>query len=966
LFIGDASDIFTSTTAADVATTFTVSGTISGVPSSSTSGQWEFRVDDSFANDGPLTNGAVTYTAQGISDASSYNVTAIPGSGVSCQVSNASGTISGADVSNVDITCKAADTSPDAFVFTDQTDVAKDTVITSNTVTITGIDSATNISVMAGEYSIGCSSTFTTTAGTINNNETVCVRHTSASAETTETSTTLFVGDASDTFTSATAQDTVSTFEISGNISVDPSTSSAGSWELRINTGFFNDGALNDGNVTFGTGVADGAVYEVRLFPASGFDCTITNGSGTVSGANITNVLIGCGPEVITPPPADDETVAIKDWKFSNPLPQGEDVNLVLESSSAIIAMNALLQSTGVEALNVMQRGQTGEWFHIGRREVGLDFKAAVGLGSEFIAYHRQGADDFDSGLYSSNNGVDWSLISTTGVDFSNRNASSITSPLIIANGEIIGTGAHFAGDTYTRFIYRSADGRAWTETAVGEEQDFAAFGYTASNGDSNMVVSLRSFSTDNGVTWQASTITDNGSPVDPVDANVVWDGSQFVGVFGQDSYTSTNGATWAKHSAAANNSKGFNVDSLSSDGNGTIFAGIRISTELRKSADGISFSSVAAPGTNFSISNSLDTGFTASGLLLVVGENGQVFSSTDQGQTLVSETPGLRDSDSSNEVAVYSFATNGTVAVAGGMSAGAILRATDLSGWEEQTKPTYTVSFRNFTATDRYVGAHWTGDRFVLIGAGGTIVTSTDGITWTLQGNGQSSSSRSPSSADFAQSGQTVLVLNPNGRTLLRSTDNGASFTSSSLSSLGVDSGHLGLIHDGSNFILIGEEMASSVDGVTWTTNDLVFDQDADNVGVSELESIAFSNGVYAANYFGISVFSSDAINWNLVDSDDFALVANGRISCVNEVVDAVFYMACDDGVLYRSTNGSDWELEMGRREIIIDADNEEVSADNALDVVKLDLKGVSQFQGNLIVHGIGGAIMHKPFLVD
>jgi hypothetical protein len=96
------------------------------------------------------------------------------------------------------------DTTPDAFAFTDLVDVALDSVQTSAAVTITGINSAAALSVSGGEYALGCGAVFTTDPGTINNDETVCVRHTSAATPATGTDTTLTVGGVADTFTSTT------------------------------------------------------------------------------------------------------------------------------------------------------------------------------------------------------------------------------------------------------------------------------------------------------------------------------------------------------------------------------------------------------------------------------------------------------------------------------------------------------------------------------------------------------------------------------------------------------------------------------------------------------------------------------------------------------------------------------------------------------------------------------------------
>jgi uncharacterized delta-60 repeat protein len=101
-------------------------------------------------------------------------------------------------------TTREADTTPDAFSFDDQVDVEPSTIIISAPITISGIDALTPISTIGGDYSLGCTSNFSFTAGTVSNGQTVCVRHTSSSAGDTAVTTTLTVGGVSDVFTSTT------------------------------------------------------------------------------------------------------------------------------------------------------------------------------------------------------------------------------------------------------------------------------------------------------------------------------------------------------------------------------------------------------------------------------------------------------------------------------------------------------------------------------------------------------------------------------------------------------------------------------------------------------------------------------------------------------------------------------------------------------------------------------------------
>jgi len=97
----------------------------------------------------------------------------------------------------------AEDTTPNVFTFTDQTNVALNTLITSNNIIVSGINSPAVISITGGEYSIK-GGAFTPDPGIINNGDTVVVRHTSSASISTATNTTLTISGISDTFSSTT------------------------------------------------------------------------------------------------------------------------------------------------------------------------------------------------------------------------------------------------------------------------------------------------------------------------------------------------------------------------------------------------------------------------------------------------------------------------------------------------------------------------------------------------------------------------------------------------------------------------------------------------------------------------------------------------------------------------------------------------------------------------------------------
>ena len=90
-----------------------------------------------------------------------------------------------------------SNTIPNPFFFTDQTGVALNTTVTSNTITVSGVDAAAAISIKGGTYSING---VPSTSSTVSNGDTVTVQLTSSGSYSTPTSATLTIGGVSATF----------------------------------------------------------------------------------------------------------------------------------------------------------------------------------------------------------------------------------------------------------------------------------------------------------------------------------------------------------------------------------------------------------------------------------------------------------------------------------------------------------------------------------------------------------------------------------------------------------------------------------------------------------------------------------------------------------------------------------------------------------------------------------------------
>jgi hypothetical protein len=96
------------------------------------------------------------------------------------------------------------DRTPDPLAFEEQAGVEVGSVVVSNTVAITGIEAPVEISVFGGEYSLGCTPTFTALPGVAMPGDLVCIRHTASREPGVLKETTLIVGGVGSAFYSST------------------------------------------------------------------------------------------------------------------------------------------------------------------------------------------------------------------------------------------------------------------------------------------------------------------------------------------------------------------------------------------------------------------------------------------------------------------------------------------------------------------------------------------------------------------------------------------------------------------------------------------------------------------------------------------------------------------------------------------------------------------------------------------
>lgn len=194
--------------------------------------------------------------------------------GKTCVVSNATGTVNGADIEDVDINCVDQ---PYAVAGT-VSGLIGNVVLQNNgqnnlTITSNGTFVFSNLMNMGEDYAVsvltqpdGQTCTVANATGTIGGADVTNIAITCAS----------------------------STYTVGGSVS-----GLSGTVVLQNNNG--DDLTVSSGIFTFTSHIANIGPYSVKvLAQPMGQTCTVANGSGTVAGANVSNVVVTCSPSTST------------------------------------------------------------------------------------------------------------------------------------------------------------------------------------------------------------------------------------------------------------------------------------------------------------------------------------------------------------------------------------------------------------------------------------------------------------------------------------------------------------------------------------------------------------------------------------------------------------------------------------------------------------------------------------------
>jgi len=258
-----AADVNNVTVNCAAAPTYTLGGTVNGL----TSGQSVTLLNgtDTVATG----NGAFTFNVQ-VPVGVGYNVTAQSPSGMSCAVSNGSGVMPAANVSNVTVNCTTASTYTLGG-------------------TVTGLTAAQSVTLLnngAGAITVG-SGTFTfpvkPQAGASYN---VTAQNQPGMSCTVKNGS--GVMPAANVTNIAVSCVVAPTYTLGGTVS------GLTSGQSVTLTNVLDTVTVGNGTFTFGVQLSTGTSYSVTAQNPPGMTCAVSNGSGTMPAANVTNVAVNC------------------------------------------------------------------------------------------------------------------------------------------------------------------------------------------------------------------------------------------------------------------------------------------------------------------------------------------------------------------------------------------------------------------------------------------------------------------------------------------------------------------------------------------------------------------------------------------------------------------------------------------------------------------------------------------------
>ena len=251
-----------------VANTYTISGNVSGLADSGLVLQ-----NNGGDNRAISANGPFTFATALASGPYSVTIFAQPGNpSQTCSVTNGSGTLAGANITNVQVNC------------------------VTNTYTISGNVSSLTGSGLVLQNNLGNNRTISANGAFTFSAAIASGSNYSVTVSTQPSGQTCSVTNGAGTAASAPITNVLVSCANNPAFTVGGSVSGLGGSGLVLqNNGSDNRAISVDGVFTFTTAIASGSSYSVTVLThPTGQVCTVTNGSGTMANIAITNILVNC------------------------------------------------------------------------------------------------------------------------------------------------------------------------------------------------------------------------------------------------------------------------------------------------------------------------------------------------------------------------------------------------------------------------------------------------------------------------------------------------------------------------------------------------------------------------------------------------------------------------------------------------------------------------------------------------
>jgi uncharacterized delta-60 repeat protein len=454
------------------------------------------------------------------------------------------------------------------------------------------------------------------------------------------------------------------------------------------------------------------------------------------------------------------------------------------------------------------------------------------------------------------------------------------------ANLFVVST-THSGSPTSAAKIFTSPDGEVWTERYSTDTSTLNSLAY--GNGAFVIFTGSSIVRSTDGLNWTTHAAPATGSFIEFVNGQFLIASANTV-----DLHVSTDGLTWTTRSYGATGAREItyaNNQYLLTGDSGLLLTSPDATTWTRRVTN-----STAA----------LRSAAYNAGPWVVLGNTdfpATILTSTDSGATWTNRTTSLTYNT------LHQLATDGTSSLIAVGPNGTIARSTNGTTWSLATSG----------VTDELEGATYGAGRYIVTGASGRILTSTDaGVTWT---NVTSGTTAYLDGANFLND---RFYANGDLGLLLTST-NGTTWTSSTVA----DGKKLrGMAYGSGRYVAVaaGGRIITSSDGITWTP--------ATSGTTSDLNGVAFGNGKFLVTS-AASVFSSpDGLVWTSAPApeipnwDSGTLFINGR-----------FYAGLGVNSIISTSDGLTW-------------------TGHHLGTNYSDINGVVTFNGRLYVTGNAGMI--------